>query len=431
MNRLLMIVYEVVLWILALIIMPKVLYQLLFHRKYRSSLPFRCGINYPRLNKTEGPVIWIHAVSMGETKAIASLGRELKQQFKGCQLIISSVTETGHAEAKRSLPFADYHLYLPLDFSFIVRPIIQKIKPNLVVLCESDFWFNFLRIAKAEGAIIALANGKLSERSMRRFNYAPSFTKQLFQLFDVICVQNDLYKQRFIEVGAPASRLIVTGNLKLDGEYPYLSSEEIKQWRQRLGIKPTDLVITVGSSHSPEEQMILSILKDIWTRIPSLKLILVPRHPERFKEVSRLLDKEEIKSIAFTNIHHQTGKEQVILIDAMGMLRMCYQLSDLALVGGSYTNKVGGHNILEPCWYGKPVVFGPHMYTQTELVDLIKQYGAGLQIEHEQLPKILEQWLTNPLERERLGQHGLKLLEDMKGSTQRTMQALIRSCAVI
>lgn len=425
MKKILIIFYELLLAVFVLVMLPKVLYQWIIYRKYSSSLFLRFGFHYPIIQRTNAPLIWIHAVSMGETKAIACLARELKQQVKGCQLIISSATETGHAEAKRSLPFADFHLYLPLDFTWIVRPILTRIKPDLVVLCESDFWFNFLRIAKEEGAVIALANGKLSKRSMKRFNWIPFFSKALFNLFDMICVQNDLYKQRFIEAKAPADRLVITGNLKLDGEYPYLSMEEIQEWRKRLGIQPEEFVITVGSSHDPEEKMILSILQDIWKRIPLLKLILVPRHPERFKDVARLLEKEKIKAINFTCIHQQTGEEKVILMDTMGMLRMCYQLCDLALVGGSYTSKVGGHNILEPCWYGKPVIFGPHMYTQTELVDLIKQYNAGLQMDENGLSRLLEQWLMNAHERAQLGQRGLKLLNDMKGSTQRTLQALM------
>lgn len=425
MNSIIPILYELSLWLIAFVNAPKMLYQLIFKNKYRSSLLTRFGFRYPKIErKPDAPLIWIHAVSLGETKAVVSLARELKRQFPHAQLVISSITETGHAEAKRSFPFADYHLYLPFDFNFIVKPIVQMAKPDLVVLCETDFWFNFLRHAKKLGASIALVNGKISEPSQKRFKCVKFFTKRLLSLFDVLCLQNDLYLERFSHLISPNSKLFVTGNLKLDEEYPHLSPDEIIQWRNRLGIAPDSLVLTIGSTHHPEEQIFMDILKHVWRKNPRLKVILVPRHPDRFKEVASLLEREHISAINYTKLSDRTGKEQVILIDAMGMLRMCYQLSDIALVGGSYTNRVGGHNILEPCWYGKPVLFGPHMHTQVELVDLINQYQAGLQSPQQDLLFNLENWVQDSAERHLIGQRGLKLIGSLKGSTKRTLEAL-------
>lgn len=424
MNFIFLIFYEIALWIIALLAIPKTIYSFFAYKKYRQSLLPRLGIRYSIFQKHPLPSIWIHAVSVGETKAVVSVARELKHRFPNHPLIISSVTETGHAEAKRSLPFADYHVYLPFDFSWVVYKIVKKAAPGLVILCESDFWFNFLYYSKRRGAALALVNGKMSERSMRRFGLASFFSKRLFGLFDVLCIQNNLYRARFIEAGASLDKIVVTGNLKLDEDYPQLSSEEVIQWRQKLGIQPNQLVLTIGSTHAPEEQFFIQILKDIWKHTPDLRVILVPRRPELFKEVGFLLEKERLSWINFTDISRRTGKEQVILIDAMGLLRMCYQLSDFAIVGGSFTDRVGGHNILEPCWYGKPVLFGPHMHTQLELVDLMTQYGAGMQVNPEQLKPTLERWIENPKESQAIGAKGLQLVKDLKGSTKRTLQAL-------
>lgn len=423
-NLILLIVYEVVLWIIALIAIPKTIYSFFVHKKYRQSLLPRLGIRYPAFQPHSLPSIWIHAVSMGETKAIVSVARELKRLFPDNPLIISSATETGHSEAKRSLPFADYHVYLPFDFGWVVSRIVKKASPGLVILCESDFWYNFLYYSKKNGASLALVNGKMSERSMRHFRLVPFFSHRLFGLLDVLCVQNNLYRARFIEAGATLNKIVVTGNLKLDGDYPQLSSEEANEWRQKLGIQPNQIVLTIGSTHAPEEQLCIQVLKEIWKRTPDLRVILVPRHPERFKEVAQLLEKERLLWINFSNISRRTGKEQVILMDAMGLLRMCYQLSDLAIVGGSFTDRVGGHNILEPCWYGKPVLFGPHMHTQLELVDLMKQYEAGVQVNEDQLYSILEKWIEHPQEAKEIGANGLRLVKDLKGSTERTLHAL-------
>lgn len=424
-NQLINIFYEIGLWLLAILSIPKMLYNFLVYKKYRKSFLARLGVKFPIIHKLSGPLIWVHAISVGETKAIVALTRELKRHVAGCQIIVSSITETGHAEAKRSLPFADYHLYLPFDFKRIVRRVLGKASPDLVILCESDFWYNFLRFTKRQGASLMLVNGKLSERSQKHFSLLPSFSKRLFNLFDLLCIQNTLYQDRFIAAQAPENKMIVTGNLKFDEEYPQLSGEEIKQWKRKLGISLHHVVLTIGSTHAPEERLLLNILKDIWKEIPHLKVILVPRHPERFKEVFSLLKKEGIAAISFTEISRRTGEEKVLLIDAMGMLRMCYQLSDVALVGGSYTDRVGGHNILEPCWYEKPILFGPYMHKQVELVDLIKRYGAGVQVGQEGLRVILEQWLKDPVERMEIGKKGGHLIKDLKGSTKRTLQALL------
>lgn len=424
MNRLLLIGYELSLWLLALVAIPKVLYHFVKHKKYHQSLWQRLGINYPPFQRSEDPLIWIHAVSVGETKAVVSLARELKRHIPKSRLVISSVTETGHAEAKRSLSFADQHVYLPFDFYFLVKKLMKQASPQLVILCESDFWFNFLRCAKAQGASLVLVNGKLSEESANRFHSIPLFSKTLFNLFDSLCVQNELYQKRFLHALAPQEKIRITGNLKLDDEHPQLSPEEVVQWKQKLGIDPHQPVLTIGSSHHPEERLFIQLLKEIWKTVPQLKVLLVPRHPERFKEVEELLESERVLWISFTDIARQTGKEQAILIDAMGMLRMCYQLSDLALVGGSFTSKVGGHNILEPCWYGKPVLFGPYMHAQVELVNLIREAEAGLQVQLEEVGDILNQWLQDAHERQQVGNKGLSLVGSLKGSTQRTVDIM-------
>lgn len=423
-NFIFFIFYELVLWSIALVAIPKMLYSLIVHKKYRKSLLYRFGIksSFPKALKV--PSIWIHAVSMGETKAIVSLARELKQRFPNHPLIISSVTETGHAEAKRSLPFADYHVYLPFDFAWLTYRIMKKACPKLVILCESDFWHNFLYYAKKGGAACALVNGKMSEKSMRRFSLVPFFSKPLFELFDLLCVQNTLYRGRLIEAGADSHKIVITGNLKLDEEYPQLTPIEVKEWRQKLGIQSEQIVLTIGSTHYPEEELIIQVLKQIWIEHPELRVIIVPRHPERFKEVGQLLEKERLQWINFSDIQRRTGKEQVILIDAMGLLRMCYQLSDFAIVCGSFTDRVGGHNILEPCWYGKPVIFGPHMHTQLELVELMKQYEAGKQVNPNQLLSILKKWVDQIEERKKIGANGLRLVKDLKGSVKRSMIAL-------
>lgn len=423
-ERLFKIVYEMALWALALVALPKMLYDMIAHHKYKKSLLARLGFRYPLIQKGNAPLIWIHAVSVGETKAVVSLARRIKAAYPQMKIVLSSTTETGHQEAKKSLPFVDWHVYMPFDFSWIVNKIINQAKPDLVILSETDFWYNFLSKTKSIGASIAIVNGKVSQRSLDRLQKVSFFSRRLFDLIDLFCVQNNVYKDRFLQLGISLNRLIVTGNIKFDDDYPTLPPAEIHIWRSRLGIEAKQPVLTIGSTHNPEEKIFLNVLNRIWEEVPNLKVILVPRHPERFKEVANLLEKEGVPFIRFSDIAQKKGNERVILIDAMGLLRMCYQLADVALVGGSYTPKIGGHNILEPSWYGLPVLFGPYMHTQPELVELVKEYHAGWQLDADVLQERIVTLLKDDEEKMRVGQNGLRLIADLKGGTQRTLTAL-------
>lgn len=418
--------YEGTLCLLSLIALPKLLYETVVHSKYRKSFPLRLGLSYPIIEKQGHCLIWIHAVSVGEVKAVAALAREIKASYPQVKIIVSTTTETGQQEARRSLSLADWHVYLPFDFSWVVRKIVRQAKPDFVILSETDLWYNFLDQAKKEGAYIAVVNGKISARSQARLKNFSFLTKRLYSLVDLFCVQNRLYKDRFSELGIPENKQIVTGNIKFDDDYPVLSPEEIASWKKRLGIASHQPVLTIGSTHDPEEKLFLTLLHSIWKEVPELKVLLVPRHPERFKEVSLLLEKQNVPFVRFSEISEKKGFEKVVLVDGMGLLRMCYQLADFAIVAGSYTPKVGGHNILEPSWYGIPVIFGPYMHTQLELVGLVEEYAAGWQLDSSQLQEKLLQLIKDPAMRSKVGKQGLRLIADLKGGTARTLQALYR-----
>lgn len=417
------ILYEICLVLFGLVMFPKMIYQLIFKGKYRKSLLKRFGSGFPVIKKGKRPLIWVHAVSLGETKAVAALVKMLKKEFRNPIFVFSTTTETGYVEACRTIA-ADYHVYLPFDFGWVIKPIVRRTAPDLVILCESDFWYNFLTASKKAGAVVALVNGKVSSGSQERFMKFPSFTKKLFSCIDLFCVQGNLYRKRFESMGVPSEKIIVTGNMKFDGDYSKLPATQLEAWRLELGIQPNDPVLVVGSSHNPEETQLLKALSAVWSQYPNLKVVLVPRHPERFNEVAGILQKNNVN---FRRLSQKTSEGQgasVILIDAMGLLRKCYQLADIAIVAGSYTSKVGGHNILEPSWYGVPVIFGPYMSTQPDLVDLIREYEAGLQVTMEELPEVLLKLLKNPGQRKIIGEAGLRLAGDVHGATAKTLDLL-------
>lgn len=411
------ILYDLILTCITIVSLPRILYQYFRKKKYKKSFFKRFGYQFPEVDKNNKPLIWVHAVSVGETRAIVNLCKELKDEYT---LLISSVTETGHGEALRSLPFANYHVYLPFDFKFVIQPIVEKVRPDVVILSETDLWFHFLQSAKNIQAKILVVNAKISEKSLKRLQKFEFFSKRLFSFVDFFAVQDEIYRKRFLSLKIPESKLFLTGNLKFDQNDLGLDEKLLKLFKDRLGIKHQDKIIVFGSTHDPEESLILDIFEKMCLKYPLLKFILVPRHPERFNIVEKEILKRKIPYDRFSKV--ETCKERLLLIDQMGMLRDCYQVATIAVVAGSFTEKVGGHNILEPLFYGVPVVFGPFMHSQLELLNLVKTSFAGIQVDQDSLEPVLERLLENPEECRALSEQGLKLISGVNGSTKRTLE---------
>jgi 3-deoxy-D-manno-octulosonic-acid transferase len=413
--------YGLSLCVLALVALPKLLWQWFVLGKYRESLRARLGIALPSFSPKKGQeVIWIHAVSMGETRAVIPLFHRIRQAYPEAAIVISTTTETGNAEARRSMPDAHAHFFLPLDFSWAIRRIVERIRPSNLIMCESDFWYHLLTTTKKQGARIALVNGKVSERSCNRFRKVPFFTRRIFANFDILCVQSQRYCDRFISMGVPAEKLLVTGNLKFDAPAKKGGPTELQLLRETLKIAEDTPVLVIGSTHAQEEDWLISAADLVWKKIPKLKVLLVPRHPERFNEVAHL-----IKERGFTYRRYSEKKnsaERLILIDAMGLLNQCYQIADAAIVGGSYVSHIGGHNIFEPVMFGVPVFFGPHMHGQPDLKELILTAHAGKEVKIDALPEALIEILENPAVHHQYAKACEKLAQSLQGSTLFTFQ---------
>lgn len=409
-------IYNISLLLYTLVSFPKFIWEAIRYQKHRKSFLEKLGFKIPVFSlPSDGVKIWVHSISMGETKAVAPLVEQIRQQMPSASIVISTTTETGLAQAKRSMPELDEYFYLPLDFSWTMKKLTRRIKPDLLILVESDFWYNLVSYNKK----VVLVNGKISETSHTRFKFFSFFAKKLFSEFDLFCLQSQQYAARFENLGIPSSKMVVTGNLKFDQPFPHL---DIAKWKADLGIAPGDKVITIGSTHDPEEDQLISALQPLFAEFPSLKILLVPRHPERFAAVAALLEKKNIPFAKFSDHLSKQGTEKIILIDAMGILNACYQLSDIAIVAGSYVSHVGGHNIFEPAALGIPVLFGPHMQTQKDLVDVVVHGGAGKQVSLSDLKSTVHHMLTNPpIEMKKAG---LKLAEEVQGATGRTWKSI-------
>lgn len=400
--------YQSLLFILFCLYSPKIAYDYFFKKKYRKSFFQRFGKNFQLFRNCHQPLIWIHAVSVGETKAISGLVKLLKEKHPNVSILISSITETGHQEALRSLSEADYHIYLPFDFSIFIKPLLKKFQPSLVILSEGDVWWNFLRHAALGGAQIGIVNAKLSERSGRRLNYLPFIGRKIYENINFCCCQTDEYAIRFKALGIP--KVSVTGNTKFDFELdknviPFISEGE---------------TIILGSTHKGEEEILISNLAPLLER--DFKIVIAPRHPERFDSVSHYLQKMDIPFIRYSE--GISGNWKVLLLDAMGLLNHAYMGAKLAIIGGSFIPGIGGHNIVEPCLLGTPVLFGPYMHSQKEMVGLIENFGAGKQITSGEIYPFINHLLSCQESLNSLMTGCNELSKNIKGASQRTYETL-------
>lgn len=395
--------YDLVLFLYCLVMMPKLFLERLQGKRHPAFLQ-RIGFNLPHPNRSK--VIWIHAVSVGEVKASAPFLRILKENFPDAWICVTTTTSTGQEEAKRSLKSADAFFYLPLDFSFVVRRFVTKIKPDLFFLVESDFWPQLLEAVRKRGGKTFLISGKMSERASARWNYFPSIAGRLFSQLDCLCVQSEEYRGRFLSVGVAPAKIHITGNLKFDLE---------PQNAHHLPLAADLQFLTISCTHSPEEEILLDLLKNSpWT------IFLAPRHPERFGEVAHLLERKNISFIRWKDLSQYRG-EKVILVDVMGQLASCYSVSKLALVGGSFIPKIGGHNVLEPCLYGCPSLFGPYTFTQKELVKKVIASGSGMQKPLVSVLDAIEEILEN---HEEYSLRARKIIADSRGAASLTWNIL-------
>lgn len=401
--------------------LPKLLLLMLIRGKYRKSFFKRFGMGVPKIDKKGKPLYLFHAVSMGEVLAAKPVIDQLKKEIPGFTFVVSTTTETGQERAKSLFPEAAAIIYWPFDFYFSVKRVFRRINPNYLILTEGDFWFGALTEAKRRNVQVSVINGKISESSSKRFAMFPAFSKKMFGLIDLYCVQSPLFASRFERLGVPKSLIVVTGNVKADVETRILGASDLAALKERFGIDKDDFIVVAGSTHSPEEDLIVQSLPE------KAKLILVPRHPERFSAVYSLLCQKGISVARLSQLTESSSLKQnrVLLIDTMGLLIQCYQVADVAIVAGSFTEKVGGHNIVEPAQYGVPTLVGPYMFSQSALFESAKDMDAIIQVSNGlELKKALTHLMNDPAAKEEAGKKALRFVEAMRGATDRTCKAL-------
>jgi 3-deoxy-D-manno-octulosonic-acid transferase len=410
-----------------LVSLPYWLLQSLRHGKYRAGLGERLG-RIPRRLVAESvrPAIWIHAVSVGEVLAIGGLAAELTKRFSQYRVVISTTTGTGQKLARTRFG-AENVFYFPLDFAFAIRPYLRLLQPELIVIAETEFWPNFLRLAHAGGARIAVVNARISDRSLpgyRRFRWL--LTGVLGQV-DLFLTQTGEDSRRLAELGASADRVHATGNLKFDVAAPP-SPSIVASLRAAFLRSKSSPVIVCGSTVDGEEPLLLQAFENILASHPRAVMILAPRHPERFGEVAELLGKLGIQFWRRSLWSGDSIVSGVLLIDTIGELAALYGVADVAFVGGSLVPR-GGHNIIEPALHGVPIVVGNHTENFRDIVGLFQGRDAVRVVGPAELPLVLMELISNPSQRAELGRRGAETLRAQMGATQRTVQALVKLLA--
>jgi len=363
--------YSIFAFFWAIVISIKYTYDRFRHDKFRGILLYKLGLKKQKIIDRKGRTIWIHATSLGETLSTKALVHKLKTEEKDCTIIFSTFTSVGYHFAKKN-PHIDQVIILPIDLRFLMRGLVKSISPDLFILTESDFWLNFLAEVKRFGCPMILMGGRISDRSFKRFSKVYPFAKYLFSHFDYLLLQDQSMKVKFSALGFDPKKIEVVGNLKLDSVGKFLKKD--------LGLNPNRRYITLGSTHKSEEVMLLETLKSL---DDDISFILAPRRPDRFEEVGEILKGMDI---TWRYIDDKgTGDERVVFVNKLGILEDCYADSILAIVGGSFIDLAGGHNVYEPVRLGTPVLYGPYMYNQLSLTQIVENYKVGKSVSQEHL----------------------------------------------
>ncbi len=421
--------YSVALAVGMLASLPYWLFQMARHGKYRKGLAERLGRVPSRLQLPEKQerVIWVHAVSVGEVLAVAGLVEELRRRFPQHRIFVSTTTDTGQALARQRFGEANV-FYFPMDFAFAIRPYLRALRPRMVVIAETEFWPNFMRLAHASGARIAVVNARISDRSWPRYRRFRGLLRRLLANVDLFLAQTPEDAARLRDIGANPERVRVAGNLKFDIPAP-VPPAIVESVRKSIAATGAGPVLVCGSTVDGEEPLLLKAFENLLVQHPRAVMILAPRHPERFVTVAALLEQMSIRFWRRSLWNGEPLTGGVFLVDTIGELAALYGLADIAFVGGSLVPH-GGHNIIEPAQHGVAIVVGNHTENFRDIVSLFQSRDAVRVAGPAELPLVLLELLANDTERRALGQRAAETMRSQIGATARTVGELQKLMAL-
>lgn len=418
------ILYNCLLGVAALFVVPYYFIKMILTGKYRKSLGPKFGFMSPEVfeGMKGAPRIWVHAVSVGEVTAAAPVVASLRSRYPEACIVLSTGTETGQEMARRIVPGATAFIYYPLDIPWVIRKVIRRMKPDIFVTTETELWPNVIRICRENAVKIVMMNGRISPRSFKKYAATRFFWRGVLQTIDDIGVISDVDGERLKILGMPASRIHVLGNAKYDSLAAKASPELCEETARRLNMAMGDRVFVAGSTHEGEEQIVLSVYESLLKTYPDMKLIIIPRHIERGQLVlamTRDRGFEDVVAMKEIANGRQRAGERVVVVDMIGELFAVYSLATVVFCGGSLVPR-GGQNILEPAAWGKVMFYGPFMDDFRDEKDLLEKAGAGITIKNAQ--ELLEGILKNLSDPEGLagkGERGRRVVFANMGAAER------------
>ncbi len=385
----------------------------------------------PTAFRQDGPgAIWVHAVSVGETLAVAGLVKQLQRRYPDRKIFLSSVTAAGREAGTMKLPGIAGQFYLPFDWKWAVRRALQQIRPSVLVIVETELWPNLLKAVRESGCQIILVNARVSDRSFPGYSLGRPFIRRVLESVTRICTQTATDAERFQALGARPERVVVTGNLKFDGRAPEFGSFAIKM-KNILAAEDRSPVFVAGSTMRGEEPLVLQAWQRVREKHPRAILILAPRHPARFDEVAEMLQARQLSRIRRTSLaqnedemRRQISQAEILLLDTIGELAEIVGVADIVFVGGSLV-PTGGHNVVEPAFWAKPILFGPHMHNFRDVASLfLKAHGAVQVPDADGLADAILRLLDQPSDARLMGERAKGVVNQQAGAAMRILNLM-------
>jgi 3-deoxy-D-manno-octulosonic-acid transferase len=394
--------------------------------RYRAGLSGRLGKIPPGIAEAIAGrrVVWLHAVSVGEVMAATELVRELRRKLPGWVIAVSTTTETGQQLARERFAGQSPVFYMPLDFAVLIRRYLRALHPDLVVLMESELWPNLIQVCAAQGIPTAVVNGRVSDRSLPRYLRLRRLWKPILKRISLILAQSEQNYTRFLQIGAPADRVKVSGNLKYDVRATDSTAMTLLLKRS---LPENVKIVVAGSTLEGEEKILLKEWSKVLEEEPDARLILAPRRPERFGTVAALVEGAGFDVVRASELSpggEARRSEGIILLDTIGDLASVYSLGRLALVGGSFVT-MGGHNPLEPSRFGVPVLMGRSSENFREIVEAMRAAGAICIVESSEIAEAMIDLLKHEEKARTMGERGREVFAAQAGATTRTVEYLL------
>ncbi|BAN36716.1 3-deoxy-D-manno-octulosonic-acid transferase domain protein [Sulfuricella denitrificans skB26] len=408
--------------LLLYLLLPYILFHLLWRSRRQPGYLRHIGERFGFYRgQPATPLIWLHAVSVGETRAAVPLVTQLQARYPEHRILLTHMTPTGRDTGRQLFGDQVLQCYLPYDFPIATRRFLRHFKPEIGLLMETEIWFNLVQICKKTGVPLLLVNARMSEKSARKYGRFKTLTRDSLQSLSVIAGQTEADARRLVELGAPSVN--ITGNLKFDIAVPQSAISLGKNLREQFGaVRP---VFLAASTREGEEVLIIEALARI--DIPNLLIVIVPRHPQRFDQVADMLTQRDIRFQRRSANQVVAPETQVVLGDSMGEMFSYYATCDIAFIGGSLL-PLGGQNLIEAAAMGKPILIGPHTFNFSEVTELAVQAGAAQRVANaEELALMVRDLLKTPERMKAMSVTALTFADRHRGATERLM-TLIEPC---